>query len=1220
MAFEGDLSHLSLGDVLQTLAMSRQQGTFVVRGPEERRLLLCEKGVGLLTVRSALKEKVTAYLVGRGYATPGDVDLAAKTQRRRRDAAIEDLLVEANAVTEKAVREARRYAAAEEIHDIFLWREGRFEFVAAEEALPEAWGGIWFDVASLSMEAARRMDEIARLAEAAPLEEVFVRTDAEVPVPAVEGVGSDVRRLLDFVDGTRTVGGTLADFHLGRFDTWKVLAVLREAGLLRPAQRQELVDTAERLSREKNFLLAAAIFRRMVADTPSDRDARASLVQALVNAGERRAAAAEWVALGRGDLGRGEARAAADCFRQATRLDPGGADAHEGLARALIAQGDRAAAAEAVRQSATIRLETGDPAGAALVAEFGVLECPEDVAVRLLLANARIAAGDPAEGLRVLFDAASMLENSQPDDRRLLDIYRRILQLDPERRDCARRVAELEVAQRGRRKILQRVALGVGVALLGFVAVPILARPGAATSIAQAHAALSDGDLARAREIAQELSGHELGDDELSLLQDLQSAIERRASDDAARAAGPSRALSGRVDEVLGRASGALEHDLAAALAVHEECLALLEGPEAKALAESHAAALAAIRKGAQAELHGCLRTVADEAADASLLVTQARDRFTADAFRREIPEQLETLVKLADGVQQVLTGQDWKEVARRLEALQARSGRPAGADEKRALASIKTILDNAPEVLKDGERALASLRKRRLLDQVLTTHGRGQQLLSEGKVEEAAEVYRSFLDACNAIRSYEPRELYDPIVRDYLDAQERHRPAEQRLEEIETVLAAEERAIRAIEDGDVPAAFRIRAELVRSHPRVDFRPRFPLPLRIESRPEGAEATLLDGTPGGRRLGVTPLGHVDYPIEGHTRIVLRLPGFEDAVIDRFGAEQDSDGLALVEMTKTADLVAPTGGRIQAAPAVAGGRIYTAGRDGVVRALSAETGRELARCETGLLGGIASAPVLRDGKVFVATLDGLALLLDGTTLRELRRVQLDGPARSSPVLVPAGIVVADESGTVRCLDGSLATVWRQSFGKIVSDPAVSGGTVAVVTLESELVVLSASDGAVAARIRLPEDPRWGSPLASGGRLWLGGDGSHVACVDLATRKVEWCVDVEGPVRARPARVGDRLVVATARGDVLTLDAATGQVAARMLAGAPITGGALALADGFAVATDRGIVIRFDADGRTLWRYDAHDDFAAPPALLEGRIHLVTRKGAVVVLSP
>ena len=64
MAFEGDLSQLGLGDVLQTIAMSRQVGTFILRGKEERRLGCSPRGVALLTSRKSLGLKIGAAVLG----------------------------------------------------------------------------------------------------------------------------------------------------------------------------------------------------------------------------------------------------------------------------------------------------------------------------------------------------------------------------------------------------------------------------------------------------------------------------------------------------------------------------------------------------------------------------------------------------------------------------------------------------------------------------------------------------------------------------------------------------------------------------------------------------------------------------------------------------------------------------------------------------------------------------------------------------------------------------------------------------------------------------------------------------------------------------------------------------------------------------------------------------------------------------------------------------
>ena len=116
MAFEGDLSKLSLGDVLQAVSLARQVGTFIVRTRDDERRLACtDKGIALASDRTQFAVRLGTMLVGMGKVSPEHLEEALRVQRRRRDAKIGELLVEAGGCTDDDVRAARRYIAAEEI-------------------------------------------------------------------------------------------------------------------------------------------------------------------------------------------------------------------------------------------------------------------------------------------------------------------------------------------------------------------------------------------------------------------------------------------------------------------------------------------------------------------------------------------------------------------------------------------------------------------------------------------------------------------------------------------------------------------------------------------------------------------------------------------------------------------------------------------------------------------------------------------------------------------------------------------------------------------------------------------------------------------------------------------------------------------------------------------------------------------------------------------------
>lgn len=1220
MAFEGDLSHLSLGDVLQTLAMSRQTGTFVIRGSsEERRLVFGPRGCGLLTVRQATRERVADYLVGRGKITEEVHDQVLRMARRRKETPLDDLLSEKAAVSEADLTEARRYVSAEEIYDLFLWTQGNFEFLSSDTNDQSPWGNLWFDVASIAMEAARRMDEVGRLRGTCPLGEVWVRENV-TGGPEPSKLGRDAALVWSIVDGTRTVEGLLAISPVGRFDTWKALDSLRESGLLRLASHAEMAAAADELLRAKDNAGAAAMLRRMLEEDPADANARRSLVSVLVAANEKRGAAIEHVTIAAYALEAGDTAAATEAYRQATKLDKECAPAFDGLARCLFANGDAEGGGEAARTAIALHLEAKEAGEAVDLADLAVQTRPDDAVLRIALANAQVAAGDPASGLLTLDEAASLLETTGGDERRLADVYRRILQLDPTRKDCTRRIEQIESSERfRRRRTMQRLAIAAGVCVAAMAAIPVFSGPPFEVRIEEARVAIAEDRMADAEAILTELEADGPDEDE---------AIEISVVRNVAATKGP----RAKLEEAAGRVAAALRRmsdDVVAAQAkgwapvlhVYETAIDALDGPDGRAVAAADLGRMNQLRNDFLDDYAASLQALAADCAQRAGAVTTARERFTPDAFKKEDPDTLADLVKRTEEVEAIRTSQDWTEVARLLEGLRRRVPRVKDALDRKAAESLQTMADGFTPVAREGARALALLRKKQLLDRHRDTHTKSRELMGHGRLDEAAESCRTFLAVCDELRNAEPRELYEPVVRDYVDGMNLEAPVRERLTEIETIREAEQSADAAVEKGDMAGAYRIRSELVRAHRSVDFRTRFRLPVRIESRPAGATAWLLDGSAAGRPLGTTPVAHFEYAIDEPVRIALRLEGFDERVVERRGALEDESGLVAVELPKKAEFVAQGVGNVQAAPIACDVAVLLAGRDGRVRRVSGADGsQDVAPFETGSLAGMSASPAVLGARAIAATLDGEGFVLDARTLTKLRDIRFDGPVRAALLAVGPGIVAVTEAGTAQLLDGEGRAVWTKSVGRVAQDPAAAGSRVVFVTTAGEVVALDAATGGGEVRVRLPDEPRWGAPAVAGDRVYVAGDSGTVACVDLARRRVAWSISTQTSLRARPCPVGSCVVVATAQGAILRLDAADGREVSRELLGGPVRHAPLALGDGYLVTTDRGAMLRFAADGNVLWRFDAKDEVTAPPALCAGRVVIVTKRGALIALRP
>ena len=1219
MAFEGDLSNLSLGDVLQTLAMTRQAGTFVIRGPsEERRLVFGPRGFGLLTVRKDVRDRVGGYLVGKGKVTPAAFEQAQKALRRKKDAVLEDTLCAGGSITEADVLEARRYVAGEDIYDLFLWTSGTFEFIAGEAGDAAPYGNAWFDVMSVAMEAARRMDEVGHLRTACPLTTVLVHDDdGGAPNPAK--FNADTMKLYALIDGTQTVEAFLAASHIGRFDTWKALDSLREGHFVREATPHEMAVAADASMRSKDHARAVGVLRRLLELSPDDTTARKGLIEALTASGDKRGAAAEWITCAQRADAAGDSAAAANAFEQAVRLEKGNATAQEGLARALLASGEKSAGADAAKIATALYVDAREFTAAIEIAELAVRECEEDASLRITLANAHAAAGDPANALLMLDDAASLLETTAGDERRLLDVYRRIIQLDPGRKDCTRRIEAIESTSRfRRRKLAQRAAVAVGVVLAGLIAVPMMRGPGFDARLTDVRTLLAENKVAEAEAILSDLQAA-ADDDEMTAINTLRDDIAKRGP--RKRAEEAAARLAKAVDDLSGSAADTQTRDWAGSLALYQQALDLLDGPDAKLLGATDLARLSKIRAGLMVDLGASFQALYSECAANSTTVTSARDKFGPDVFKKMDGTVLQDLVERTDAVAKIRAAQDWPATRAGVEAIRKRVAKSKDDVDRKIVDAIDAIVDGFPVVEREGARALAALRTKQLLERSSATHAKGQSLLGEGKLEDARTVYTDFLKFCAELRAAEPHELYEVLDRDYLIGMDIEAPKQERLNQIETILRAESEADAAIEKGDVPTAFRIRRDLYRVHRNVDFHPRFQLPLRIESRPSGAAVFVLDGSPSGKPIGRTPIARFDYKIDAGAKLVVRLDGYEERTIERRGALEDGSGLESVELPKKPEFTAVGVGNIKAPVVIVDGRLVLAGRDGLVRLHAARDGSEVVPpFSTKSLAGVSGAPAAFGGRVFVATGNGSGFVLDGRTLQKLREISFDGPVAASLLATATGVFCVTESGVAQLLDGDGNVVWTKNVGKVLADPALAGNRIVVTNCDGELVVLEASSGSIDARIELPEDPRWSGPVTSGDRAWVAGDGGAVACVDLRDKSVSWCVPLGTALRARPVLSDGRLLVATASGSLLSLDPSSGRELGREVLGAPVRFPPVTLDAGWAVVTEKGQVLRFDATGALVWRYDAKEDVVSPATLVGGRLVFVTKRGTLVSLRP
>lgn len=256
LGLSGDMSIIPIGAVLQLLQIEGQTGMLFVSDAKTEVSVAMRQGlVDLVQARNAGAEfRLGRYFVEHGLVTPDDIDRLLRdnaptprpppadargpvTPREEVSSSrklLGDILVDSGRVTREQLREALARQSSELIYEILRWPKGKFEF--RRETLPALAESarLALPVASVVMEGFRRVDEW-RLVEAGlgAFESVLQKDPVAVEQGGVDRLPKQEQRLLEMVDGERTVREIVQQSHMSSFDACKILYQLIEARLVR---------------------------------------------------------------------------------------------------------------------------------------------------------------------------------------------------------------------------------------------------------------------------------------------------------------------------------------------------------------------------------------------------------------------------------------------------------------------------------------------------------------------------------------------------------------------------------------------------------------------------------------------------------------------------------------------------------------------------------------------------------------------------------------------------------------------------------------------------------------------------------------------------------------------------------------------------------------------------------------------------------------------------
>jgi len=252
-------------------------------------------------------------------------------------------------------------------------------------------------------------------------------------------------------------------------------------------------------------------------------------------------------------------------------------------------------------------------------------------------------------------------------------------------------------------------------------------------------------------------------------------------------------------------------------------------------------------------------------------------------------------------------------------------------------------------------------------------------------------------------------------------------------------------------------------------------------------------------------------------------------------------------------------------RLNAAPVVAGGRVFTMDTDGQVAAFDVATGdrawseRIVLRKKAGVAfgGGVAVA----DGKVYATTGFGIVVAFDAGTGATVWRRDLGVALRGAPTLSGGRVYVLSPDNQLFALTGDKGeTAWSVQGTVEVSGllgtaaPAVALDTVVAGFSSGELQALRVENGRTVWSDALARTGRTtalaaladidASPVIDRGRVFAIGHGGRMAALELATGQRVWERNFAGV--NQPWVAGDFVYVVTLDGELICLTRAEGKV--------------------------------------------------------------------------
>lgn len=230
----GDLSFISIAEVLQMLELQRQSGMLVISRPEaEIQVYLSEGKLDLVQGRGLpVGFRLGRYLIEDGViereTLRGILEHPASGKRL-----LGEILVGQGQATTEQIQGALKRQTCELIYELVRWEKGRFAFYEGAISPESTMAQLGLAAGSLLMEGFRRVDEWRRIEGSIDFDEILFQDTAVIERAGRDKLTVQESSILDAIDGERTVRQIVDHVPANTFDVCRILYQFMSSRLVR---------------------------------------------------------------------------------------------------------------------------------------------------------------------------------------------------------------------------------------------------------------------------------------------------------------------------------------------------------------------------------------------------------------------------------------------------------------------------------------------------------------------------------------------------------------------------------------------------------------------------------------------------------------------------------------------------------------------------------------------------------------------------------------------------------------------------------------------------------------------------------------------------------------------------------------------------------------------------------------------------------------------------